>query len=162
MSNTTKSIYDNIKTAKDLIFEVKAHGLSTKIEDICRAQDIFGGSAAGELEALATDRDRQGVFYQIIFEIWGWERATEYYNQHSNPLYIEGRKAVKERDALKEELICKDNDIARLNGNISEYKGAIEQMRDEKVDYQKEIDEKDAMITKLKAHLYDLMTASTK
>lgn len=41
MSNTTKSIYDKVETAKDLIFEVAAHGLSTKQEDICRAQDIF-------------------------------------------------------------------------------------------------------------------------
>lgn len=182
MRETAKSIYDNIKTAKDLIFEVKAHGLSIKTEDICRAQDIFGNSTVGELEALATDtgrRDEDGTpnqfgswttgkdgtqrfFYQIIFEIWGWERATEYYNQHSNPLYIEGRKAVKERDALKEELICKENSIAKLNGDIAEYKGAIEQMRDEKVDYQKEIDEKDAEIVKLKARLYDLMAVSVK
>lgn len=111
----------------------------------------------------ATGRDgTQKVFCQIIFEIRSWERATEYYNKHSNPLYIEGRKAVKERDALKKELICKENDIARLNGDISEYKGAIAQMRDEKVDYQKEIDEKDAEIVNLKARLYDLMAVSVK
>ncbi len=171
------SIYDNIKTAKDLILEVTAHGLSTKQEDICRAQDIFGNSTVEELEALATNNGRrdndgnpdqlgswssgstgtQKIFYQIIFTIWNWEDATRYYNQHSNPLYIEGREAVKARDALKEEITRKEDSIANLNGAIAEYKEAIKQITDEKVDYQKEIDEKDAEIIKLKARLYDLM-----
>lgn len=182
MSNTTKSIYDNIKTAKDLILEVAAHGLSTKQDDICRAQDIFGNSTVEELAALATDngrRDENGTpnqfgsrcsgsdgtqryFYQIIFSIWNWRDATKYYNEHSNPLYIEGREAVKECKALKTEIARKDDTIEHLNGDVSEYRGAIAQMRDEKVDYQKEIDEKDAEIIKLKARLYDLMAASGK
>lgn len=162
MSNTTKSVYDKIETAKDLTFEVMAHGLSTKIEDICRAQDIFGNSAVEELQALAKDEHRSRVFYQIIFTIWNWEDAARFYNQNSNPLYIEGREAVKERETLKAELTCKEDSIARLNGDIAEYKGAIKQMFDEKVDYQKEIDEKDAEIVKLKVRLYDLMTASGK
>lgn len=182
MSNTKKSIYDKVETAKDLIFEVAAHGLSTKQEDICRAQDIFGNSSVQELEALATDTGRrdedstpnqfgnwttgrdgtQRYFYQIIFQIWSWADATKYYNEHSNPLYIEGREAVKERDTLKAELTRKESSIAKLNGDIAEYKGAIKQMFDEKADYQKEIDEKDAEIVKLKARLYDLMAVSAK
>lgn len=182
MSNTTKSIYDKIATAKDLIFEVAAHGLSTKQEDICRAQDIFGNSTIEELAALATNTGRlddngapaqfgewstgsngtQRYFYQIIFQIWNWADATKYYNEHSNPLYIEGREAVKECKALKAEIVHKDDTIAHLNSDVSEYRATIAQMRDEKVDYQKEIDEKDAEIIKLKVRLYDLMTASTK
>ena len=35
-------------------------------------------------------------------------------------------------------------------------------MFDEKIEYQKEIDEKDAEIVKLKARLYDLMAVSGK
>ena len=182
MSNTTKSIYDNTKTAKDLIFEVAAHGLSTKQDDICRAQDIFGNSTVEELSALAIDNGRcnedgtpnqfgsrcsgsdgtQRHFYQIIFSIWNWRDATKYYNEHSNPLYIEGREAVKERDTLEAELVRKEDNIAKLNGDIAEYKGAIKQMFDEKIEYQKEIDEKDAEIVKLKARLYDLMAVSGK
>ena len=162
MSNTTKSIYDKIETAKDLIFEVKAHGLSTKIEDICRAQDIFGNSPVEELETLANDKNQSSVFYQIIFTIWSWEDAPRFYNQTSNPAYIEGREAVKECDALKAELNRKEDSIAKLNGEIADYKEAIKQMSDEKVDYQKEIDEKDALIVKLKARLFDLMVASGK
>lgn len=114
------SIYDEITSAKDLVLEVKAHGLSTKLEDICRAQDIFGNSTVEELESLATDNGRydrhgnpdpfgscvsgkggtQETFYQIIFTIWSWQEAAKYYNEHSNPLYIEGRKAVKRCDVL--------------------------------------------------------------
>ncbi len=174
------SIYDKITTAKDLIFEVKAHGLSTNIEDMCRAQDIFGNSTVEELEALATyngRRDTNGTpdqfgtwssgkegtqkyFYQIIFTIWNWEEATKYYNEHSNPFYIEGREAVKARDALKAEIARKEDSIANLNGAVAEYKEAIKQMTDEKVDYQKEIDEKDAEIVKLKARLYDLIEST--
>ncbi len=172
------SIYDKIATAKELIFEVKAHGLSTKQEDICRAQDIFGHSTIEELEALATDNGRrdtngtpdqfgtwssgkegtQKIFYQIIFTIWSWEEATKYYNEHSNPLYIEGREAVKTCDALKAEIARKDDSIANLNGAVADYKEAIKQMTSEKVDYQKEIDGKDAEIIKLKARLYDHIT----
>lgn len=43
------SQYDSIKTAEELLKEVAAHGLSTKPEDICRAQDIFGRSEVKEL-----------------------------------------------------------------------------------------------------------------
>lgn len=162
MSNTTKSIYDKIETAKDLTFEVMAHGLSTKIEDICRAQDIFGNSSVDELQTLANDEQRSRIFYQIIFSIWNWEDATRFFNQNSNPAYIEGREAAKERGELKAEIARKEEKIAKLNGEIADYKAAIKQMRDEKVDYQNEIDEKDALIIKLKARLFDLMVASGK
>lgn len=46
------SQYDRIKTAEELLKEVAAHGLSTKPEDICRAQDIFGHSEVKELTAI--------------------------------------------------------------------------------------------------------------
>lgn len=176
------SIYDNIKTAKDLIIEVKAHGLSTKQEDICRAQDIFGHSTVEELAALATDNGRrdedgtpnqsgnwssgrdgtQKVFYQIIFTIWNWEDATKYYNEHSNPFYIEGRNAVKERNQLNKTLENQSAQLDKLNQKITEDKDAINQLIGEKYEYQKEIDAKDTEILKLKAQLYDLITASNK
>lgn len=176
------SIYDSVKTAKDLITEVRAHGLSTAAEDICRAQDIFGHSTIEELAALATDNGRrdedgtpnqfgnwssgrdgtQKVFYQIIFTIWNWEEATKYYNEHSNPLYIEGRNAVKERNQLNKTLENQSAQLDKLNQEITEDKDAINQLIGEKYEYQKEIDEKDAVIVKLKARLYDLMVASGK
>lgn len=38
------SKYDSIKTAADLVKEVRIKGLSLDQEDICRAQDIFGNA----------------------------------------------------------------------------------------------------------------------
>lgn len=162
MNNTTKSIYDKIETAKDLIREVKAHGLSTKTDDICRAQDIFGRSTIEELDALATDNKTHSTFYFTLFTIWNWEEATRFFNEHSNISYIEGRNAVKGARTLTEEIDKLEARIARQNGEIAEYKEAIKQHLDEKVEYQKEIDEKDALIIKLKARLFDLMVASGK
>lgn len=49
------SKYDDIKTAAELVAEVRAHGLSLDQEDICRAQDIFGNSPIEELVRLAND-----------------------------------------------------------------------------------------------------------
>ena len=77
------SIYNNIGTAKELIADVKAHGFNTDIENICRAQDIFGHSSVEELAALANEN--QNTFYMILFKIWNWREATTFYNEHSNP-----------------------------------------------------------------------------
>ena len=38
------SKYDSIKTAAELVKEVRLNGLSLVQEDICRAQDIFGNA----------------------------------------------------------------------------------------------------------------------
>ncbi len=172
------SIYDKITTAKDLVLEVKAHGLSTNLEDMCRAQDIFGNSTVEELEALATDNGRrdtdgnpdqfgswssgkegtQKIFYQIIFTIWSWEEATKYYNEHSNPFYIEGREAVKTCDAQKAEIARKDDSISVLNGAVTEYKEALNEQFELNENLKAELEAKDAEIIKLKARLYDLMS----
>ena len=52
------SKYDSIKTAAELVAEVRLHGLSLAQEDITRAQDIFGRSSIEELVALANDIGR--------------------------------------------------------------------------------------------------------
>ena len=91
------SQYDSIKTAEELLKEVAVHGLSTKPEDICRAQDIFGCSEVKELIRLANDNGRLNgfdgepdprgtyssgrvglskYFYQVAFKIWSWEDAN--------------------------------------------------------------------------------------
>ncbi len=171
------SIYDNIKTAKDLIFEVKAHGLSTNIEDMCRAQDIFGNSTVEELEALATDNGRrdadgnpdqfgtwssgkegtQKYFYQIIFTIWNWEESTKYYNEHSNKIYIDAMKADRENERLRAAIEKATQAETNSQEAIADYRQAIRDLHNEKEDYEKELEEKDAEIIKLKARLYDLM-----
>lgn len=176
------SIYDKITTAKDLVLEVKAHGLSTKQEDICRAQDIFGHSTIEELEALATDngrRDKDGnpdqfgnwssgkdgtqkFFYQIIFTIWNWEDATKYYNEHSNPFYIEGREAVKKCETLAAEIKRQEERLdvqikARAESDTKR-QAALNKQYELNEELKAEIEAKDAEIIKLKASLYDLIS----
>lgn len=52
------SKYDGIKTAAELVREVKNYGLSTVQEDLNRAADIIGNSEIGELVRLANDIGR--------------------------------------------------------------------------------------------------------
>lgn len=123
------SQYDSIKTAEELLKEVAAHGLSTKPEDICRAQDIFGRSEVKELIRLCQDNGRlkgfdgepdprgtyssgrvglSKYFYQVAFKIWSWEDATRFYNQHSNFPVI---------DALEENKMLHQQ-VKELNGEL--------------------------------------------
>lgn len=103
------SKYDSIKTAAELVAEVRVHGLSLAQEDICRVQDIFGNAPIEDLVALANDIGRnnrngepdpkgsmssnrpatQNTFYSILFRIWHWEDATRFWNQHTNPEHEE-------------------------------------------------------------------------
>lgn len=163
-----ESIYDKIKTAKELLTEVQAHGLSTKIEDICRAQDIFGRTSIEELDALANDngmdgsmstgrRGTQAVFYQVLFSIWNWEDATRFYNQHSNNEY-------------KELIACRDN-ANKTRGELAsekemaelEHRATLdERARNVKLTeslnkLEAELHEREMKIMELKAKLYDLM-----
>lgn len=55
------SQYDSIKTPAELIAEVMTHGLSTKQEDICRVQDIFGRAPIEDLVKLANDIGRNNA-----------------------------------------------------------------------------------------------------
>lgn len=106
------SRYDTIYTARALVREVMAHGLSTRQEDLVRIQDLFGNSTIDELVDLANDigrnnadgepdpegswssirRGTRDTFYMILFSVWNWEDAVRFYNQHTNP----DRKTIEE------------------------------------------------------------------
>lgn len=173
------SIYDNIKTAKDLISEVMASGLSTNQEDICRAQDIIGTSTIEELVELANDigrddehgnpdpkgswcrgrRATQGTFYMVLFRIWNWEQATRFWNEHTNP-------DKEEKTRLYEENIKMDAQIKRLGHELNEEQEKRKSELAEKIEARSEaaklateLYEKEMEIIKLKAKLYDLMNA---
>ncbi len=173
------SKYDQITTAADLIFEVRAHGLSTIQADICRAQDIIGNSTIEELEALATDTGRaddngnpsqfgnwstgrdgtQKFFYSIIFSIWNWEDATAFYNRVSNQAYMEGRQAVekvrkleKDMDRLTSEKQNADTIAASAEARISDLESKLEKL-------EAQLRAKDEEIIHLKAKMYDLLTS---
>ncbi len=176
------SLYDSIKTAEELLKEVAAHGLSTKAEDICRVQDIFGRTTVEELVRLANDNGRlkefngepdprgpvssgrdglSRYFYQVAFQIWNWEDATRFYNQHSNFPVIDAMAELdwlrKDKKELAEMLdVAKDTMVHEREMRVS--------VEVEKRNAQKEIDrleaevhDRDMTIMELKAKLYDLM-----
>lgn len=171
------SKYDSIETAKDLVREVAAHGLSTAQEDINRAQDIFGRSTIDELAALANDIGRnnangepdpkgswsssrkptQETFYFIAFNIWHWSDAVSFFNEHTGTDKAEARRLAKENKELSTELeaVSGDRDTWMQRANLSAERAVA---RANEVDsLNAKLREKDAEIMALKAKLYDMM-----
>lgn len=175
------SKYDNIKTATEMVQEVICHGLSTNQEDIIRVQDIFGQSTIGELDRLANDIGRNNeygepdpkgtysstrhptrdVFYMILFNIWRWEDATLFWNQHSNPEreeLVDLRKSYKNLSSQ----LDKQVEHTRLERDkCTAQSERVHELESEVIELTVQLDEKDLEITKLKAKLYDLMTEET-
>lgn len=157
------SKYDNIKTAADLVAEVKLHGLSTDQEDICRAQDIFGSTPTVELAILANDIGQnnhystQGTFYMIVSYIWNWEEVTRFWNQHTNPQteeLSEEREAHKQADKRNVALV-REND--ELKGRLSELLDRESELVAARDDAQSRAEKAEAEVVLLKAKLYDLL-----
>ncbi len=167
------SKYDNIQTAAELIKEVQRNGLSLEQDDINRAADIFGRTSIGELDRLANDIGRnndkgepdpngswssnriatQGTFYAIAFNIWHWEQATRFFNEHTNPdtkghnvSNLEKRLDTSEK---KYEKLLEKSDDQR-----DELEAALQRESLLQEAYTKLKHENNA----LKAKLYDLMT----
>lgn len=181
------SIYDSIKTAKELVVEVSMRGFSTKQEDICRAQDIFGNSTIEELVELANDNGRldgpngspdprgswcsgkdglSKTFYSVLFHIWNWEDATRFYNQYSNFPVIDEKEELeaKKKELKKAEQQIKDLEaVEKCTENFYEQeKKKAAEVAGELESTKKSLAEAEDEITRLKAKLYDLMVADEK
>lgn len=176
--NKMASIYQNVKTAKDLLIAVKINGLSTKTEDIVKVQDIFGHASVDELVDLANDNGRldvhgnpdpdgtwssgreglSKVFYSVLFQIWNWEDATRFYNEHSNPEYkkLKTVKQAFEQTVREKELAEKNFDTAMKNAGILNEK-LCEKSKEEML-LKEKIDSQEMEIIRLKARLFDMMT----
>ena len=178
------SKYDSIRTAAEMVQEVRMHGLSTAQEDLNRVADIFGRSNVEELVRLANDIGRnnengepdpkgswssnrqptQGTFYSIISHIWSWEEVTRFWNLHTNPQHEELVEMREIRDKLTK-------DLNQLEGKLDASKAEVKAEHEarlaetsEKRKAQEEIDRlngelhsKDMEIMELKARLYDLL-----
>ena len=171
------SKYQNIQTAKDLVYEVMAHGLSTEGDNLGRIQDILGHATFQELDFLANDlgrvnekgepdpkgtwsssrRGTRDTFYFILFHVWNWEDATRFWNQHTNPDFEKTVALKKEVDKLiaeKEELSSK------LRVEIGEHQGTkrlLEEYTTVNERLHRENNVLNQQIIELKAELYDLM-----
>lgn len=163
------SRYDSIKTATDLIMEVRMRGLSTSQDDLNRAADIFGRASIGELAALANDIGRknekgepdpngtwssgrkgtQQTFYFIAFNIWHWEEATRFFNTHTNIQTKGCRIFDLEQEAAK---------IPNLEQQLETCKHLWQLEEQRSMKAERKLAEAQSKITALKAKLYDLMT----
>lgn len=173
------SIYDNIKTAKGLVELVSIHGLSTEVEDICRAQDIFGRATIEELDELANDIGRnnekgepdpkgtwssgrkgtQSVFYSILYHIWSWEEATRFYNQHTNPDYQELLELRAENKTITGHVESLRNRREELLAEVKESADLLCEQIQKTNEATKRAEAAEEEIVRLKAKLYDLMIA---
>lgn len=176
------SIYDNIKTPKELVDMVRLRGLSTALEDICKAQDIFGRAPISSLVELANDNGRvdadgnpdpkgswskgregaQKTFYMILFSIWNWEEATRFYNEHTNPEFESLRKKASRLGSVEATLLGTENELQETKKTLVEA-GATVIEQDKKISkLEKENAEQADEIIRLKAKLYDMMEKVSK
>lgn len=175
------SKYDSIKTAEEMVQEVIVHGLSTNQDDLCRVQDIFGNSPIEDLDRLANDigrnneygepdpkgtwsssrRPTRDVFYMILFNIWNWEDATRFWNQHSNPEREELVDLRKSYNNLSSQLDKQIEHTRLERDRFAEQSKRIHELDSEVIRLTVQLDEKDLEITRLKAKLYDMMLSES-
>lgn len=180
------SKYERLRTAEELIQEVRVHGLSTAQEDIVRAQDIFGRSSLDELVKLANDIGRvnekgesdpngswcsgkpgtQNLFYSILFQIWNWEDATRFWNEHTNIATKEARvteatnrELKKQVAGLQAQLQAEREEVLKQKAAVVEYQQSEEKAQKRVDNLEVELQFSKAEIVELKAKLYDLMVA---
>lgn len=171
------SKYDTIKTAADLVQEVMAHGLSTKQEDICRAQDIFGNAPIEELVSLANDIGRNNekgepdpkgtfssgrkatrdTFYSIAFSIWNWEDACRFWNQHTNPQTEQYNEIRAKASRLADDSKALAARCKELKKSEAERDYMYNKERNHRTELERELRDAQTQILRLKAQLYDLL-----
>ncbi len=170
-------IYNDIKTARELVLHVKFHGLSTNQDDLCRVQDIFGHSTAEELEDLANDIGRnnengepdpngswssgrvetRNVFYSILFQIWHWEDAVRFWNQHTNPEHDELNVLRAEHKDLAQKVCFQSAQIEGLQQELFECRKALDEQTTRANTAEQIVEKTEAEIVRLKAKLYDML-----
>lgn len=154
------SIYDNVKTAAELVREARLHGFSTATEDICRAQDIIGHSCEEQLVNLVEDSDKRSTFYLILKNIWDTERVFQFWNQHNNPEHIELEAARKSIKNLTRDLNSYKDSFQDMKNQRTEAVNAYGEELQKRLKLEDEAKERELEIIRLKAQLFDLMTAS--
>ena len=153
--------YDNIETAEDLIREVISHGLSTQQHDRNRAADIFGRESIGNLATLANSDEEicgkcvSSTFYFIAFNIWNWEDATRFYNEHTLAVGEKIRTLETQLEAEKKELHRVLEERNELGKSCTENNNARREAETALATARQEI-------TNLKAKLYDMMIAGAQ
>lgn len=174
------SIYDNITTAEDLVFEVMQNGLSTQQDDITRAQHILAHCSDNELAYLARggalDEDRnppcpkncraQLTFFRIIFTCWDWDRAVALYNLHVTQYPKKLKEARAKADNLANMLVEARSELEQTQGDLFhahqtelEMAASYDTATAELAGTQAALDAAQQRIIELKAELYDMIVS---
>lgn len=159
--------FEQIEKLEDLITYINCFGRPTDTESICRMQDIVGHTALEDLIKFATDdgtkiedgnkwstgrRGTKATTMNLLFAIWDWERATEFYNLYVNQVAIKNREDAAKAKDLTENLTKREDELKKTGTKLAE-------MITEQAKLRRDLEKAEAEILKLKAKLFDYMTA---
>ena len=158
---------EQIEKMEDLITYISAFGRPTDQESICRMQDIVGHTALEDLIKFATDdgtkiedgnkwstgrRGTQAITMNLLFAIWNWEEATNFYNRYVNQIAIKNREDAAKVKNLTENLTKREDELEKTGIELAK-------MLTEQAKLKRDLEKAEAEILKLKAKLFDYMTA---
>lgn len=149
------------ETLEELLKEVQAtRGLDTNIEFITHVQDLIGHSNYEELERLS--HEYKETFYRVYDEAEGIEATIRFFAAYSNfSQKLNEELAEAEADRDKANALLKMEKDSHLETCRERNQAQAENIKitAERNDLKRENEELKEQLTKLKAKLYDLMTA---
>lgn len=150
--------YDEIKNLNELVYSVKAHGLETDAESLCRVQDILGHSTQKELDDVANSVYRNELFF-IMFRVWHYVDATRFFNRHNGVdyRYDELKKEYDDLDKENQDYKAEISNLELQLENAEKNLELLDQVERKAKEAEVALESKDLEIMKLKARLYDLM-----
>ena len=162
-----KTKLEQITTAAELITYTLAFGVPTDPESICRMQDIFGHSSYEELSELANStkngenrsHDTQNAFYSLLFKIWNWTDAVRFWNDYTNPQKPELKELKEKNDVLAERNKYLTDRRDELNNQLNDGAKQITELMEDGAEMRGRIFQLEEEVTRLKAKLYDMITA---
>lgn len=160
-------VFEGIKTAEELVDYTIIHGTPCDMESICRMQDIFGHSSYEELSELANStkngenrsHDTQNAFYSLLFKIWNWTDAVRFWNDYTNPQKPELKELKEKNDVLAERNKHLTDRRDELNNQLNDGAKQITELMEDGAEMRGRIFQLEEEVTRLKAKLYDMMTA---
>lgn len=149
------------ETLEELLKEVQAtRGLDTNIEFITHVQDLIGHSTEGQLYELS--KQYKGNFYWVYDEAEGIEATLRFfanYSKFSEDLQTQLADAEADRDKANALLKMEKESHLATSKERNQLQAENIKTTAELNDLKNENQELKDQLTKLKAKLYDLMTA---
>lgn len=102
-------------------------------------------------------KEDYGTFYAILFNIWNFEDATRFYNEHTMGYPSQIRELKEEKRKLEEEVAHQKEQAKIAHENMRK---EMENRREAREEYHKArtaLHDRDMTILQLKAELYDYM-----